>query len=174
MKSELHYEIGDEIKTVTVERDGNRWQVTVGDKVYLVAARQVEPGQFELELNKRRMHAIVAQIDLRRYVAISGKTWILERTQPRQHKRPRGPGMSGHGSLEATMPGLVREVLVSAGDPVERGDPLVLLEAMKMELRVSAPYAGQVRKVHCQAGQVVERGQTLVEIEERDKGTEPD
>lgn len=174
MKSELHYAIDDEINTVTVEREGDRWRVTVGNKVYLVSARQVGPGQFALELNTRHIQAIIAQDDLRRYVAISGNTWILERTQPRQHKRPRGQGMPGQGSLEATMPGLVRDVLVSAGDSVERGDTLVLLEAMKMELRISAPHAGQVRAVHCQAGQVVERGQTLVEIEARDKEAEPD
>jgi biotin carboxyl carrier protein len=59
----------------------------------------------------------------------------------------------------------VREVLAVAGAEVVRGDTLVVLEAMKMELRLTAPYAGRVRQVHCAAGQVVERGQVLVEIE---------
>ena len=63
------------------------------------------------------------------------------------------------------MPGLVLDVLVNEGDPVAKGDTLVLLEAMKMELRISAPGDGRVAKVLCQAGQVVERGQVLVEIE---------
>jgi biotin carboxyl carrier protein len=64
------------------------------------------------------------------------------------------------------MPGLVREVLAIEGAEVKRGDTLIVLEAMKMELRLTAPYAGQVRRVHCVAGQVVERGQILVEIED--------
>jgi biotin carboxyl carrier protein len=64
------------------------------------------------------------------------------------------------------MPGLVREVLATEGAAVKRGDTLVVLEAMKMELRLTAPYAGRVRRVHCAAGQVVERGQRLVELEE--------
>jgi biotin carboxyl carrier protein len=63
------------------------------------------------------------------------------------------------------MPGVVLEVLVGQGDYVERGQTLVLLEAMKMELRISAPCAGYVRRVHCTEGQVIERGQKLVEIE---------
>jgi biotin carboxyl carrier protein len=71
------------------------------------------------------------------------------------------------------MPGLVLDVLVAEGDPVERGDVLVLLSAMKMELRIAAPAAGQVTKVHCQAGQVVERGQALVEITAEDAGGSP-
>lgn len=51
------------------------------------------------------------------------------------------------------------------GDTVTRGQTLVLLEAMKMELRIAAPLDGQVRAVHCAAGQVVERGQILIELQ---------
>jgi 3-methylcrotonyl-CoA carboxylase alpha subunit len=69
------------------------------------------------------------------------------------------------------MPGLVREVLAIEGAEVKRGDTLVVLEAMKMELRLTAPYAGQVRRVHCVAGQVVERGQVLVEVEASETNT---
>jgi propionyl-CoA carboxylase alpha chain len=55
-------------------------------------------------------------------------------------------------------------VLAGEGAMVVKGDTLVLLEAMKMELRVAAPSAGRIVKVNCQAGQVVERGQVLVEL----------
>jgi biotin carboxyl carrier protein len=47
---------------------------------------------------------------------------------------------------------------------VQKGDTLVLLEAMKMELRIQAPGDGEIARVHCRAGQVVERGQLLVEL----------
>ena len=63
------------------------------------------------------------------------------------------------------MPGRVLDVLVAEGDSVQKGDTLVLLEAMKMELRVQAPGDGQVARVLCAAGQVVERGQLLVELQ---------
>jgi methylmalonyl-CoA carboxyltransferase 1.3S subunit len=55
---------------------------------------------------------------------------------------------------------------VSEGDTVERGQTLVILEAMKMELRVTAPEAGRVKRLLVQMGDVVERGQALVEIGE--------
>ena len=70
----------------------------------------------------------------------------------------------GHETLEAAMPGLVRGVLVKAGDSVERGQALVLLEAMKMEIRVSAPHAGKVAKVLVSPGETVDRGQRLIEL----------
>ncbi|MEK7326442.1 MAG: acetyl-CoA carboxylase biotin carboxylase subunit [Chloroflexota bacterium] len=70
----------------------------------------------------------------------------------------------GHETLEAAMPGLVRGVLVKVGDSVERGQALVLLEAMKMEIRVSAPHAGKVAKVLVSPGETVDRGQRLIEL----------
>ncbi|MBK8035170.1 MAG: acetyl-CoA carboxylase biotin carboxyl carrier protein subunit [Chloroflexi bacterium] len=62
------------------------------------------------------------------------------------------------------MPGQVRELLAAEGDAVERGQPILLLEAMKMEIRVTAPIAGTVKRLLVKAGDVVERGQRLAEI----------
>jgi biotin carboxyl carrier protein len=62
------------------------------------------------------------------------------------------------------MPGRVLDVLVTQGDAVAKGDTLVLLEAMKMELRIQAPSDGRVTAVHCRPGEVVERAQLLVEV----------
>ncbi|MBI3242612.1 MAG: acetyl-CoA carboxylase biotin carboxylase subunit [Chloroflexi bacterium] len=70
----------------------------------------------------------------------------------------------GHEALEAAMPGLVRNVLVKEGDLVEKGQALVLLEAMKMEIRVAAPHAGKVVKVLVSPGETVDRGQRLIEL----------
>jgi len=85
-------------------------------------------------------------------------------TASRAPKAGRPAAREGGNSLEAAMPGQVREVLVKEGDSVEKGQALALLEAMKMEIRVTAPKAGKVAKVLIITGQVVERGQRLFEI----------
>ena len=74
-------------------------------------------------------------------------------------------GGSGDGRVTAPMPGKVIEVRVAAGEQVESHQPLVVLEAMKMEQVVSAPYGGGVRTVDVRVGDQVTTGALLVELE---------
>ena len=79
-------------------------------------------------------------------------------------------GFASHRSIgadhvPAPMPGLVLEVLVSAGQEIEKGDPILVLEAMKMENLIKASHSGTVRNVKVEKGHTVEKGQILVEIE---------
>src|SRR3954452_23559196 len=83
---------------------------------------------------------------------------------------------AGHaaGSLVAPMPGSVVRVLVEAGADVTVGQPLVVLEAMKMEHTVAAPATGRIAEVRVQPGQQVEAGTVLVVVTEEEAGTDAD
>jgi 3-methylcrotonyl-CoA carboxylase alpha subunit len=76
-----------------------------------------------------------------------------------------GGAASGHTGLASPMPGRVVAVHVQAGAVVERGTPLVVLEAMKMEHTISAPAAGTVLAVECAVGDQVREGVELVDFE---------
>ncbi len=158
---EFQYQTGDEVRTVLVEAQGDQFVVRIGDNVLHLSARLAANGRLDLELDGRRLRAYIARSDARRYVSLAGNTWTLQPPDPRRLRRHEA---NDGGSLTATMPGRVLDVLVAAGDQVQKGDTLVLLEAMKMELRIQAPAAGQVARVLCAAGEVVERGQLLVEL----------
>jgi acetyl/propionyl-CoA carboxylase alpha subunit len=69
------------------------------------------------------------------------------------------------GRIEAPMPGQIVRLAVAPGDRVERGQVLVILEAMKMEHTVAAPRSGVVREVRCTAGQRVEEHTELIVLE---------
>jgi acetyl-CoA/propionyl-CoA carboxylase, biotin carboxylase, biotin carboxyl carrier protein len=71
---------------------------------------------------------------------------------------------SGHGTITAPMPGTVISVGVAPGDSVTARQPLVVLEAMKMEMPVSAPFSATVTAVHVAAGDQVATGAPLIEL----------
>jgi biotin carboxyl carrier protein len=71
---------------------------------------------------------------------------------------------SGNGRLKAPIPGLIARYLVAVGDEVTVGQPVVILEAMKMENEIRAHLAGQVEAIHVPAGETVTRNTLLVEI----------
>ncbi|GAB2471002.1 acetyl/propionyl/methylcrotonyl-CoA carboxylase subunit alpha [Jatrophihabitans fulvus] len=70
------------------------------------------------------------------------------------------------GSLLAPMPGAVVRVAVAVGDRVQAGDPVLWLEAMKMQHRIAAPAAGVVTELPVEVGQQVEVGQTLAVVDD--------
>lgn len=162
MSNVVHLQIGDQMRSVQVTPAGDQFIVQVGERKFAIAVRQGELGRLDLCVDGRRCRAYVAQQGDRVHVWLDGETYTLLKTDPQ--RRSTRAGGDVHSSLDAVMPGKVLDVLVAEGDIVQRGQVLVLLEAMKMELRIQATQEGVVRKVWVQPGQVVERGQRLVEI----------
>ena len=74
-------------------------------------------------------------------------------------------GEAGGGGLSAPMPGAIVAVLVAPGDAVEAGQPLVIMEAMKMEHTITAPHAGVVSAVHYAPGDQVQDGAELLALD---------
>jgi biotin carboxyl carrier protein len=71
----------------------------------------------------------------------------------------------GDGSVMAPMPATVVAIHAGAGQSVNEGDTVIVLEAMKMELPIRSPRSGRVKAVHCAKGDLVQPGVTLLEIE---------
>jgi biotin carboxyl carrier protein len=167
---EYRYEFDGQRFVVMVEAAGDGFAVTVNGRTYRVKATLARPGELDLELNGlERCLAYAAADGPNRWVALtanaapeSGRSYLL--TVPDARRGARRATAAGRGALEAQMPGTVRQVLVAEGQTVARGQTLALLEAMKMEIRVTAPEAGLVTRVAVTAGQTVERGQALFEL----------
>jgi acetyl-CoA/propionyl-CoA carboxylase biotin carboxyl carrier protein len=115
---------------------------------------------------------VVAEIDgiARRYaVALDGEdaVWVARDgyvLEARTARKDRSGAALPAGSLEAPMPGTVLLVKVANGDEVEEGDVLLVLESMKMELSITAPYAGTVEALDLQPGDRVALKQPLVAV----------
>ena len=91
---------------------------------------------------------------------------ISQPAAPRPVARPSIPTAGGDGVVRSPMPGRIISVSVSVEDAVTKGQPVVVLESMKMENTITSPVDGTVSAVHVAAGDSVQHGQTLVEIEQ--------
>lgn len=161
---EFNYRVGGSLHTVRVEREGDGFRVSIdGGPAREVHVAREDEHTLRLQDDLRQQRVRVASSDGKRWAALDGFVYELQ-VVPRGQTRAHSRAETDAGSLQAQMPGQVVSVAVKAGQDVQKGQTLVILEAMKMEVRVQAPHAGQVKRVLVEAGQVVERGQQLVEL----------
>jgi 3-methylcrotonyl-CoA carboxylase alpha subunit len=105
-------------------------------------------------------HAVTVANGETRWVFLDGEVWEFDVQSPGRRK-----GGAHHATLTSPMPATVRKIAVSPGATVKKGDTLVVLEAMKMELPVRAPSDGIVKSISCREGELVQPGVPLVEME---------
>jgi acetyl/propionyl-CoA carboxylase alpha subunit len=134
-------------------------QVKVDDQV--VHARAEPGGVVKLGVSPGRL-AWTASAGDTRWVFFDGRTYAFE--VRRDGERPRRG--AHHGTLTPPMPATVRRIAVSTGERVRRGDTLLILEAMKMELPIRATADGVVTAVRCREGELVQPGVSLIDVDE--------
>ncbi len=152
-----------ETHTVNLESqpDGS-FVATVDGRVSHFQVKPLADGGWQITVGDQRHIVYTAIQGDQHYVYYDGETCTLTVSESQQTRRRTHTGSS---DLTAQMPGQVVQVLVDEGQTVERGQTLVILEAMKMEIRVTAHTDGRVKRLLVKSGEVVERGQVLIEVE---------
>jgi len=153
---------GDSLVEALVRYQGERWAITINGETSLARGRKLDGDQFAVEFDDRRLMASVVAVEGKRSIFLHGATYTLLRDDP-LHLVEAG-GAHG-GGLTAPMPGKVVALLSQPGQKVEKGAPLLILEAMKMEHTITAPAAGTVKAFCYSAGEHVADGAALVEFE---------
>ncbi len=136
----------------------------VVDGVELAGPLQLTaPGEALWRVGDRLLHVAAAEEGNSVWVAVEGRVFRFER--PAEDEYGGGEGEGGK-SVAAPMPGKVIKLLVQPGEAVEEGQPVLIVEAMKMEHTLRAPRAGTVTALHCEEGQQVNAGVPLLVIEQ--------
>jgi 3-methylcrotonyl-CoA carboxylase alpha subunit len=158
----LTLRLGDVQQDVSVEYAAGGYALGLGGPRVLASGEQGAHGEFRARLGERRVHAAVIVAGERRHVFFEGRAYPMVRVDA---SRGAGPGDELHGRLTAPMPGKVIALLAEVGQKVEKGAPLLVLEAMKMEHTIRAPRAGLVKAFRFEPGDQVSEGAELVELE---------
>ncbi len=166
----VHLRIGDEEREFDVTRQGDRFHVGNvhvgnGSSSAQVTLLHRDNGRLLLEIRHadgttRRVRLAGARQGDARRLWIDGRALTATRVRRTATARDDAPG-----SLAATIPAVVSQILVAPGDLVAAGDKLILLESMKMVIPIQAPYGGRITHIHCAPGDSVPAGLALLEIE---------
>jgi biotin carboxyl carrier protein len=155
-----------DLQSLDLTPTGKGFMAALGDRSCEVEVLRAENGRLDLLIDNKRLAAFVSSEGSQRWVTIHGETFVLTKSSGIQR---RGPEHEQASELSAPMPGQVRIVNVNAGDSITKGQTLLVLEAMKMEIRIQAPQSGKIKAVLVKQGQTVEREQTLIEIAGEDE-----
>jgi len=139
-----------------------RWRVRVDQSEFELACERMPDGKLRLVGDGGVTVAEVTPEGARRFVRLGVMDFVVEHAGT---GRTRSTAGGNAGGLTAPMPGVITKVMVVVGDEVTKGQPLLALEAMKMEHLIRAPHAGVVKRVAASPGSMVQAGTELVEVE---------
>jgi len=172
---EYKAKIRENTQTVTIEPlDENQiTTITLGEGARPLKVGVISPHHLYLNLNGRAANVFVARTPEGTWVWSDGRARLVEdanKTVSRSTRR-RGPGDTP-GEVTPPTPATVVRVLVEVGDEVDKGRPLIVVSAMKMETTLAAPYSGRVKSINAEVGAKVNPGDILVDIEGGEGGRE--
>ena len=148
-----------EIDAEVISRDGNTIRVRIRDTEFVAEFTPNTDGGGILTIEGRRYPIFGARRKESIFVSVGPASFEFKPAEAVSRRRARGLAAP---EVTAPMPGKVLKVLVRDGDLVEAGQPLVVIEAMKMETTLAAESAAIVKHVRVEEGQTVDHGAVLI------------
>ena len=165
----FHAELGDNNHEVEIKREDGKVLARVDDRDYELEVSEPEPGVYLLKHNGKIFEASVAsgRAGEPSKVRIGSSELEIKLIDP---KRLRGAGAEhehgdGLAEIKTAMPGKVVSILLEVGSTVEKGDGVLVVEAMKMQNELKSPKAGVIKEIRVTEGAAVSAGDILATIE---------
>lgn len=162
---QYEFQSGSETFEVTLERKGGVFQARIGDREYTVDACRASEQLLSFIVEGRSVLAHLSRGETGWILGVGGKQYVLDDPSAVGVETAGGASGGGTGLIATPMPGKIVEVLVEQGAAVKAGEPLLILESMKMQNEIAADVDGVVKTIHFKAGDLANFGDPLVEIE---------
>jgi biotin carboxyl carrier protein len=159
--------LAEKIYRVELTATGDRWQCMLDGREFPVDVTYGQNGVLSLLLGGKSYEVKQEIIGTETNIVVGHERFTTSVRDPRSFRsRSRaGAGEQGVMKIKAPMPGKVVRVLAGVGTPVEAGQSVLVIEAMKMQNELKAPKTGVVKKINVAEGAAVDAGQALAEVE---------
>jgi biotin carboxyl carrier protein len=164
--------VADEERTIVVDENNGFYDIELDGKPYRVDCQHFGDGNFFSLLINNKSYLIesgpVKAEEGRYYARVMGRHYdvdVLDELLVAVRDAEGGSADTGQYNVTAPMPGLILEIKVNVGDRVHAGDPVVIMEAMKMQNELATEVGGVVKEIHVQPRHTVESQTPLVRIE---------
>ena len=161
--------LGEQSFEVEIEETGESfYRVSVDGNEFLVDGKKTGRTNYSLIVDSRSFEIEVDNTDDEYRVLVDGRNYhihLVDERRMRIGSANAGVELQGRQNVSVPMPGKIVAVLVGVGDAVDKGQGLVIVEAMKMENEVRSPIAGEVKEIKVKAGDTVEGGAVLLVVE---------
>ncbi|MBL6751706.1 MAG: acetyl/propionyl/methylcrotonyl-CoA carboxylase subunit alpha [Nevskia sp.] len=162
-RRQLHFRQAERDVAVGVQVDGAAFRLAVGDAAEeRIAAAMVDARRLRIAAADRTVEAFVEPVGADLHVFLRGQRHVITVVN---RLAQASAVEEDHAGLCAPMPGKIVALLAAPGAEVEKGAPLLVMEAMKMEHTLCAPGRGKVREFLCKAGEQVLENAELVDFE---------
>ena len=164
---DLSYEYNNQLYNITTAKKDNSYYVTINDTTYTLMANEIKPGHLKLTLGDKIIKAIISPGQEERYIFLEGDVYHIKRvihtTKTRRDTRD---------EIRSPISGKVIKVQAQENTLVHKGDTLMIVEAMKMEYRITAPYTGTVTKIHFKENDQIDMGVIPLELQKQKNNKE--
>jgi biotin carboxyl carrier protein len=161
--------LGEATYTVEIEEVGKSvYRISVDGNEFLVDGKKTGRTGYSLIVDNRSFEVDVDNTEDEYRVLVDGRNYhvnLIDERRLRVGGAQSGQQLQGRQKVSVPMPGKIIAVLVAEGDQVEKGQGLVIVEAMKMENEVCSPVTGEVKEIKVKPGDAVEGGAVLAIVE---------
>ncbi len=162
----VEVQIGGKTRRLELKREGRHVRATIDGRPVEADALIVAPGVYSVLMDGRAFEVRVTPKHDGLHIHSAGQDYIAQVTDPRSLRSRKAGAVSAEGrqQIVAPMPGKVVRLLVKAGDAIEAGKGVLVVEAMKMQNEIRSPKSGTVESLKVKEGQAVNAGEILAII----------
>jgi len=160
----INYEHRNHVYNISVERRKDQFFITYDNNEYTVLASEIKPGQLKIQLGERVIKCVISEGEENKYVFLDGNVYDVKRIELTGTKKT----SKKEGDLNSPISGKVVTVKVKNGQAVKKDDVIMVIEAMKMEYLIRAPYPGTIKKINFKENDQIEIGETTAELEKKE------